>query len=96
MQNKQTNAREAHIPALPSPSEVTTMLKRLDKHENKEQGKTQHETSRSKKHKTTQSKNYNRTPALERSIKFCLLKQTAAKRAQPIITVIVSMVSPIR
>ena len=44
------------------------MLKGLTKHENKEQGKTQHETSRSKNHKVTQSKNNTRTTALERSV----------------------------
>ena len=38
------------------------MLKRTEKkkHENQEQGKTQHETPRSKNHKATQNKNYTR------------------------------------
>ena len=51
MQNKQTNTREAHRPALSSPSDVITMLNGLKtkqnktkKHENKKQSKTQHET----------------------------------------------------
>ena len=53
MQNKQTNAREAHRAALSPASEVITMLNRTEKkkkkkkkniRENKEQGKTQHET----------------------------------------------------
>ena len=48
MQNKQTNAREAHRPALSSPIEVITMLKGPRKDENKKQGKTHHETPRSK------------------------------------------------
>ena len=42
--------------------------KRTEKHENKEQGETQHETPRSKKHNITQSKNNTRTIALERSV----------------------------
>ena len=55
--NKQTNAREAHRPALSSPSEVITMLKGMKKHENKEQGKTlKHEAPRSINHKATQNK----------------------------------------
>ena len=47
MQNKQTIAREAHSLALSSPNDVTTMLTRSEKqqHENKELGKTQHETA---------------------------------------------------
>ena len=36
MQNKQTNAQEAHRPAPSSPSEVITMLKGLKKYEDKE------------------------------------------------------------
>ena len=40
--------------------------KRTGKHENKEQGKTQHETPRSKNHKATQIINNTRTTALER------------------------------
>ena len=47
--NKQTNARETHKPALSSPSDVTTMLNRTEKHEDKEQGKIQNETPCSKK-----------------------------------------------
>ena len=39
-----------------------------EKHENKEQGKTQHETPFSKSHKATQSKSYIRTTVLERSV----------------------------
>ena len=35
VQNKQTNAREAHRPAPSSPSEVITMLNRMKKHEAK-------------------------------------------------------------
>ena len=69
VQNKQTNLREAHRPGLSSPSEVITTLKGLGKkHENKEQGKTQHETPRSKNHKATHSKNNTRTTALEGSV----------------------------
>ena len=37
-----TCAREAHRPALSSPSAVIKMLKGLKKHENKEQGKIKH------------------------------------------------------
>ena len=33
VQNKQTNAREAHRPALSSPSKVTTMIKELLRNE---------------------------------------------------------------
>ena len=65
---KQTNAREAHRPALSSPSEVSTVLKGPTKHENKEKGKPQHETPRTKTHKTTQNKNNTRDIALERSV----------------------------
>ena len=45
------------------------MLNRTEKqqHENKEEGKTQHETPRSKKHKSTQNNNNTSTTALERS-----------------------------
>ena len=46
VQNKQTNAWEAQL-ALSSPNEVITM----QNHENKEQGKTQQETSHSKNKK---------------------------------------------
>ena len=44
MQNKQSDARKTHRPALFSPSEVIAMLKGLKTHENKEQGKTKHKT----------------------------------------------------
>ena len=46
------------------------MLNRIEKqqHENKEQGKTQHETPRSKNHKALQNKNNTKTTALERSV----------------------------
>ena len=44
------------------------MLKGL-KHENKEEGKTQHETPSSKNHKAIQNKNNSRTTALKRSVK---------------------------
>ena len=37
-------------------------------HDDKEQGKTQHETSRSKNHKATHNKNHTRIMALERSV----------------------------
>ena len=40
VQNKQTNAREAHRPAPSSPSEVITILKRMKKHEDKDHGNT--------------------------------------------------------
>ena len=40
VQNKQTNAREAHRLAPSSPSEVITMLKGINKREDKEHGKT--------------------------------------------------------
>ena len=53
-QNKQTNAREAHRQTPSSPSEVITMLKGLTKHEDKEHGKTKHESPRSINHKATQ------------------------------------------
>ena len=36
VQNKQTNAREAHRPAPSSPSKVVTMLKVMTKHEDKD------------------------------------------------------------
>ena len=53
-QNKQTNAREAHRPALYSPSEVITMLKGLKKKtRTKSKAKTQYETPRCKDHKAT-------------------------------------------
>ena len=64
VQNKQTNAREAHRWApSPSPSEATTTPNSTgeNKHENKEQCKTQHETSSSKTHKATQNTKYIRT-----------------------------------
>ena len=38
MQDKQTNAREARISALSSPSEVVRILIRIEKNENKGQG----------------------------------------------------------
>ena len=69
VQNTQTNAREAHRPAPSSPCEVITMLNRTEKkHEDKEQGMTQHETPRTKNHKATQTINHTRTTALERSV----------------------------
>ena len=68
MQNKQTNAQEAHKPAPSTPSEVITMLKGLKKHEDKEQGKTKHEAPRRINHKAAQNKNITRTTALERSV----------------------------
>ena len=40
VQNKQTNAREAQIPAPSFPNEVIIMLKGMIKHEDKEHGKT--------------------------------------------------------
>ena len=46
VQNKQTNARETHRPAPSSPGEVITMLNRTYKHENEEQGMTQHVSNR--------------------------------------------------
>ena len=69
MQNIQTNAQEAHRPALSSPCEVITMLNELkNKHENKEQGKTEHEMPCSKNHKATQNKKNNRTTTFEQSV----------------------------
>ena len=70
VQNKQTNAREAHRHTLSSPSEVIILLNGLKKqqHEHKEQGKTQHETPHSKNHKATQNMKYTRTTVLERSV----------------------------
>ena len=53
VQNKQTNAREAHRPALSSPKEVITVI---TGYQNKEQDKTQYETPRSKNHKATHKK----------------------------------------
>ena len=47
MQNKQSHAQKAHRPVLSSPSEVIKMLNMTKPHENKEQGKTQHEMPRS-------------------------------------------------
>ena len=44
------------------------MLKRTEKHKNKEHDKTKHDTPRSKKHKATQNKNNTSTTALDRSI----------------------------
>ena len=44
------------------------MLKGRKKHENKKQGKIQHETLRSDTHKVTQCKNNNRITALDRSV----------------------------
>ena len=41
------NAWKAHRPALSSASEVTALLKRTKNHENKEQGKNEHETPQS-------------------------------------------------
>ena len=61
-------SQEAQRPATSSPSEVTTMLKGMKKHEDKEQGKTlKLEAPRSIKHKVTQNKN-NATTILERSV----------------------------
>ena len=45
---------------------MITMLKRLTKHENKEQGETKHEAPRSINHKALQNKNSTGTTALER------------------------------
>ena len=54
VQSKQTNAREAHRPALSSQSEVITILKGITKHEDKEHGNTlKHEAPRNKNHKAT-------------------------------------------
>ena len=57
VQNKPIISREAYRQSLSSPSEVITMLNRIakqkQKHENKEQGKTQHETPRIKHYKAT-------------------------------------------
>ena len=55
---KKTNARETQT------SRVITMLNTTYKHENKDQGKTQHETARSKKHKATQNRYNTMTTAL--------------------------------
>ena len=49
-------------------AELSTMLKELKKHEDKEQGKTQYEVPHSINHKATQNKNNTRTTALERSV----------------------------
>ena len=69
VQNKQTNAREAHRPAPSSPSEMITILKGMKKHEDKEHGKTlKYEVPRSINHKATQNKNNTGTIALERSV----------------------------
>ena len=48
------------------------MLKGLKKHEDKEQGKTKHEASRSINHKATQNKNNTGTTALERCLDSAL------------------------
>ena len=54
VQNKQTNAREAHRPAPSSQSEIITMLKGMKKHEDKKHGKTlKHEAPLSMNHKAT-------------------------------------------
>ena len=63
-----TNTRAAYRPALSSPNKAITVLNRTEKHETKEHGKTQHESSRSKNHNVTQNKNYTRTTALEQSL----------------------------
>ena len=56
--NKQTNAQEAHRPALSFQSEVITMLQEMKKHEDKEHGKTfKHEAPHSVNNKATQNKN---------------------------------------
>ena len=69
VQNKQTNAREAHRPAPSSQSEVITMLKGMTKHEDKEHGKTlKQKASRSINHKAKQNKNNTGTTALERPV----------------------------
>ena len=69
MQNKQTSAREAHRPALSSPSELITMLKGKKKHEDKEHGKTlKHEASDNINHTATQNKNNTGTTAFKRSV----------------------------
>ena len=44
------------------------MLKELKKHEDKEQGKAQHEAPHSINHKATRNKNNTGTTALERSV----------------------------
>ena len=65
MQNKQTNAREAHRPAPSSPSE----LQGIKKHEDEEQGNTvKHEVFCSITHKATQNKNNTGTTELEWSV----------------------------
>ena len=46
------------------------MLKALNKHENKEQGKTRYETPRSKNHKATQCKNKSGITTLADSINY--------------------------
>ena len=75
VQNKQTNAREAHRPAPSSPSEVITVLKRVKKHGDKEQGKIlKHEAPCSINHKTTQNKNNTGTTALERSVIYMCMQ----------------------
>ena len=53
----------------PSQIEVITMLKRMKKHEDKEQGKTiKHEALRSMNSKATHNKNNTGTTTLERSV----------------------------
>ena len=60
------NIQMQEKPALSSPSEVITVLNGTKiKTNNREQGKSQHETPRSKNNKATQNK-YTRTIALER------------------------------
>ena len=46
------------------------MLKRQNKHINKEQGKTKHEAPRSVNYRATQNKNNIETSALERSVVY--------------------------
>ena len=75
MQNKQTNAREAHRPAPSSPSKVTTMLKGMKKHDAKEQGKTlKHESSRSTQSHTEQEQHRDHRPRTASSINYRGLK----------------------
>ena len=67
VQNKQTNAREAHRPAPSFPREMITMPKGIKEHKDKEHEKTlKHEAPRSINHTATQNKNNTATIALER------------------------------
>ena len=64
---KQMYEKHIHQLSLP-PARWSHCWTGCEKHQNKEQGKTEHETPCSNNHKATQNTNFTRTAALERSL----------------------------